>query len=261
MSIGTAKPAVEEMRDVKHHFINSHSIQDDVSAAVFAKEAEPVLEQLFKANNYAILVGGSGMFIDALLDGLDDIPASKEVRDELIQKSEENYNLLIEELKERDPIYYNEVDLKNPARVIRALEAIHLTGIPYSQLRKANLKKNNFKVIRIIIEHERAQLYDRINQRVDKLIQAGLVEEVKTLIPYRSSGALRTVGYKEIFEYLDGNLSLEDAIELIKKNTRNYAKRQITWLRRYTDTLHLSFSSLEKMKKEVIDYIENQSNE
>lgn len=261
MFIGTAKPDSAEQRGVKHHFIDSHTIKDEVSSSRFASEAQVTIDQLFKTHEKVILVGGSGMFIDALVDGLDDIPSSVEIRNELIKRSEEEYSILLEELKLKDPNYFNVVDRNNPARVIRALEAIEISGLPYSQLRKSQKKQRDYQVIRLVIEHDRTELYRRINKRVDLMMERGLLEEVKSLSEYRDCSALRTVGYRELFDFLDQSISLEQAKEKIKQNTRNYAKRQLTWLRRYTDSHIIPFDLIQIMKEKCIQIIDNQAHD
>ena len=253
MSIGTAKPSLEEMDGVIHHFIDSHSINNEISAARFAKEADDLLRVLFKTKDQVILTGGSGMFVDALLNGIDDIPTSEELKKELITLHQlKGLYPLLEELKNKDLEFYETVDRNNPSRIIRALEAIRLTGKTFSELRKGSSKKLDYKVKRFIIDHDRESLYKRINLRVDQMIKTGLIEEVRSLLPFRELNPLRTVGYTELFEYLDGKTSLERAIELIKQHSRNYAKRQLTWLKRYEDAQHLTFGDAETMANEII---------
>lgn len=258
ISIGTAKPTAEEMEGVPHYFIDSHYLKDEVTAAQFEREALSVLEDLFQQHETIILTGGSGMFVDALCNGLDDIPTSKALRDEL-QQEVDNGNLptLLEELKEKDPAYFDQVDRKNPVRIIRAVEVIRLTGLPYSDLRKAAPKERPFAVKRFVIEHNREFLYDRINRRVDIMMEAGLLEEVKSVIQFRHLSSMNTVGYKELFNYFDGNSSLEEAIEMIKQNSRRYAKRQITWLKRNPEAQWIPFSSSEKMTQQIIDHLQS----
>ena len=255
MSIGTAKPSIEEQSDVIHYFIDSHELPDEVTAARFAREAEALLEQLFVVHNTVVLTGGSGMFVDALIDGLDDIPTSVTVKAELqLQLEKDGLASLLKELKSKDPIFYDKVDKKNPMRVMRALEAIRLTNRPFSELRTNNSKKK-YHTHRFIIQHPRESLYERINRRVDAMIEEGLIEEVRTLLPYRQLFALRTVGYKEIFEFFDGKHDLMKAIELIKQHTRNYAKRQITWTKRYQDAHFLDYSTVEEMTETILNSI------
>jgi tRNA dimethylallyltransferase len=247
MSIGTAKPDLEEQDGVIHHFIDSHSINEFFTAGQFERDALTVLNSIFKTNDYAICVGGSGLYINALCDGLDDIPGDLNVRKELNQQFEE-YGIepILNELKEKDPAFFEFVDQQNHQRVIRAVEVIRVSGKPYSSLRKSSKKERPFEIIKIGIEHPRELLYDRINQRVDIMIENGLVEEVQSLIEYRNHNALQTVGYKEIYEFLDGNISKEEAIELLKRNTRRFAKRQLTWFRKDESTRWIQFDELEQ---------------
>lgn len=258
LSIGTAKPTPEEMDGVPHYFIDSHNLSDEVTAAQFEREGLQLLNNLFQEHQVIILTGGSGMFVDALCNGLDNIPTSRQLRDELQQEVDNgNLSALLEELKDKDPIYFEQVDRKNPVRVIRAVEVIRLTGKPYSELRKAAPQKRPFEVQRFVIDHEREALYKRINLRVDLMMEAGLLEEVKSVIEYRHLSSMNTVGYKELFNFLDGNCSLEEAIEMIKQNTRRYAKRQLTWLRRNPDAQWIPFSSTEKMMEQIIEHLKN----
>ena len=247
MTIGTAKPSNEEMEGVTHFFINSHSVSTPLTAGQFEKEAIQLIERLFEQHDYLILVGGSGMFIDAVVFGTDRIPHSKELRykwNEAFEKHGLPY--LQSQLQEKDPEYYRIVDTKNPVRLIRALEVIELTNSKYSELRK-NKAQRNFNTDYYIIDHPRDILYQRINERVDEMISIGLIEEVKSLIFYRDAQPLNTVGYKEIFQYLDGDISKSRAIELIKKNTRNYAKRQTTWFKRVKNAHWVKFSTVPSM--------------
>ncbi len=256
MSIGTAKPSIEEQKGITHHFIDSHSIEEDVSAARFEREASLVLEDLFKRNDFVVLVGGSGMFVDALCNGLDEIPHSTEIRKELSKLWEAgNRELLLEELQQKDPEFYNTVDKHNPTRVIRALEAIRLTNRPFSELRTNQSKERNYSLHRFVIDYDREKLYDRINLRVDAMIQHGLIEEVHKLLPFRESNSMRTVGYKELVTYFDGQSTLDEAIELIKQNSRRYAKRQVTWLKRYDDAIWIHADSAENMTKKLLEHL------
>ena len=256
VSIGTAKPTEEEMDGIPHYFIDSHHLEDEVSAAQFERQALALLEELFQQHDLIILTGGSGMFVDALCNGLDDIPTSRALRDEL-QKEADSGGLenLLKELKEKDPIYFEQVDRKNPVRVIRAIEVIRLTNRPYSELRKAQPKKRPFGVQRFVIEHDREILYDRINRRVDIMMEDGLLEEVKSVLPFRHLSSMNTVGYKELFEHFDGNATLEEAINAIKQNSRRYAKRQITWLKRNPDAQWIPFSETEIMVEQILNHL------
>jgi tRNA dimethylallyltransferase len=256
MSIGTAKPSLEEQKGIDHYFINSHSLQDEVTAARFAKEAETLLTELFKDHEVVILTGGSGMFVDALINGIDDIPTDEELKENLINLVEKNgLEPLLNELKEKDPVFYDRVDKNNPSRIIRAIEAIRLTGIPFSELRTGESKMKQYQVVRFVLEHQREELYQRINHRVDEMINKGLIEEVKSLIAFKEMNALRTVGYKELISYLEGEISLEKAIELIKQHTRNYAKRQLTWLRRYEDAILIEYKNKDQVFDEILDHL------
>ncbi len=238
MSIGTAKPDPEELASAPHHFINSHTITDDYSAGDFEREALQKLEQLFQRHDVVVMVGGSGLFVRALCEGLDDLPkAGDEVRERL---NHEMIQLGLESMKERlkaiDPAYYALADVDNPQRVVRALEVFEATGKPMSFYHKKDLDKRPFDILTIGLNMERAQLYERINLRVDHMMEIGLLEEVKSLYPFRTKPALLTVGYAELFDYLDGNSSLEAAVDKVKQNSRRYAKRQITWFKKYGNT-------------------------
>ena len=253
MSIGTAKPGLEEQNGVKHHFINSHSIEEFFTAGQFERDGLSVLDDIFKTNDYAICVGGSGLYINALCDGLDDIPGDLSVRNELnAQFEKQGIEPILNELKEKDPAFFKIVDQKNHQRVIRAVEVIRVSGKPYSSLRKSSKKERSFDIVKIGIEHPREILYDRINRRVDIMIEAGLIEEVQSLIDFRNHNALQTVGYKEIFEFLDGNISKEESIELLKRNTRRFAKRQLTWFRKDESTRWISFEEIDSFIFEEI---------
>ncbi len=252
-SIGTAKPTEKEMKGIKHYFINSHSIQDDYNVGKYETDAIDLITNLFKTCDVLILVGGSGLYIDAITKGFDKLPeADKEIRIkiELIYKQEgiEALQLL---LKKLDPEYYKKVDINNPQRLSRALEVCLSTGKPYSRLRRGETKQRNFKTIKIGLNNERSILYERINNRVDKMIESGLLEEVKQLLPFKHLNSLQTVGYKELFDYYDNNIDLKTAIDLIKQNTRNYAKRQLTWFRRDEE---IKWFEANEAKK-IIEYI------
>ncbi|CAN5518726.1 tRNA (adenosine(37)-N6)-dimethylallyltransferase MiaA [soil metagenome] len=234
MCIGTAKPTAEEMQDIPHYLIDSHSISDDYNVGKYETEVVELLDKLFLTNKTVILVGGSGLYIDAICKGFDELPeADAEVRSKI--------NLLLEEkgiealqslLKELDPVYYSKVDLQNPQRMSRALEVCLTTGEPYSSLRKGTIKKRDFNIIKIGLNTSREVLYERINKRVDEMMELGLLEEVKKLVPMKQSNALQTVGYKELFDFIEHKTDLNKAIDSIKQNTRKFAKRQLTWFRR-----------------------------
>lgn len=257
MSIGTAKPSDIELAQAKHHFINSHSIQQDFTAANFAKEASILLHRLFETRKVVVLVGGSNMYIDALIDGLDDIPSDVSLKKELNSILEINgIDEFLEELKEKDPETYLSIDKNNPHRVLRAIEAIRLTGKKVSELKQGLKKDNPFNTIRFAIEWERDILYNRINQRVDAMMKEGLLEEVQSLMPQRSLNALKTVGYTELIKHLDGEITLDSALDQIKQHTRNYAKRQLTWLRRYNDLYWLDPNSIIPLLEQVLSKID-----
>lgn len=238
MSIGTAKPNEWELGSVPHHFVDSHSINDVFSAGDFEKEGIEKVNFLFEQYNSLVMVGGSGLFVNAILDGLDDLPKAKEGIRESLNKSYQDKGLSYIQslLKELDPDYYNEVDTHNPQRIIRALEVVESTGIPFSNWRKNKKTTRDFNVISIGLEMERALLYDRINQRVDSMMKEGLLKEAENLYPFKHLPALQTVGYAELFDYFDSKHTLEDAVAKIKQNSRKYAKRQITWFKRNENT-------------------------
>lgn len=234
MSIGTAVPSAEELQAAKHHFIQHISIKDNYNVGDFESEALKKLDELFKNNKIVIMVGGSGLYTKSVLEGLDYFPeVSLEIRQELNLKLEkEGLDSLQQQLHKLDPDYYKIVDLENPHRVIRALEVCISSGKPYSSYLNQPKKKRNFTAISIGLSAEREIIYDRINRRVDLMITEGLLDEAKALFPKRELNALNTVGYKELFSYLEGKDSLETAVSEIKKNTRRFAKRQLTWFRK-----------------------------
>ena len=263
MSIGTAKPSEAELAMVKHHFINSHSIHDVFSVGDFEKEVLKRLDQLFKQSDQVVLVGGSGLFINAVCDGFDELPkAPKEIRDRLnLILDEKGIKVLQESLRKIDPIYFDEVDIQNPQRIIRALEVYETTGLAFSSYRTKVKKKREFNVIKLAITPPRVRLYEQINSRVDQMIKQGLIAEVKALYDYRSLNALNTVGYSELFDYLDGNISEEEAIEKIKQNTRRFAKRQITWFKKTEDMKWYEPSALGDIIKDLDDALRDSHNE
>ncbi|WP_108805342.1 tRNA (adenosine(37)-N6)-dimethylallyltransferase MiaA [Aquimarina sp. Aq107] len=234
MCIGTAVPSTEELQQAKHHFIQHKSIHENYSVGDFEKEALEKLTELFKENKYVILVGGSGLYVDAVAKGLDSFPkASGAIRETLKEQySKEGIESLQQKLKELDPLYYEKVDIHNTHRVMRALEICISSGKPYSSFITKTPKKRPFNIIKIGITAERQIIYNRINERVDIMINNGLLEEVKSLYPDKSLNALNTVGYKEIFGYMDGDSDLDFAISEIKKNTRRFSKRQLTWFKK-----------------------------
>lgn len=238
MSIGTAKPSPSELSLARHHFIDSHSITDEFTVGDYEQQAVALLERIFSERDTAVLAGGSGLFVNAVIRGFDDLPkAPAEVREELNDLlRREGINALQKKLKELDPDYFTEVDLRNPQRIIRALEVSIFTGTPFSAFRTRKAASRPFNIIRIGLTLPRDVLYDRINARADEMIRQGLIDEVRALLPYRDRNALNTVGYSEVFDFLDGKLTLEDAVAAIKQNTRRFAKRQLTWFRKDPET-------------------------
>jgi len=234
MSIGTAKPSHGELAAVPHHFINSHSIADTITAGDYEKQALALLDNLFKIHDIVVLVGGSGLFIKAVCEGFDELPVSDPVVRNRLNKefSETGIKGLQEQLKTVDPEYLSLVDSNNPQRIIRALEVFEITGLPFSVLRKSSVRQRPFKTVKIGLNLPREMLYERINSRVDLMLQQGLLDEVRVLLPFRHLNALNTVGYSELFDFFDGKTELLSAIELIKQNTRRFAKRQLTWFRK-----------------------------
>ena len=237
MKIGTASPTVDELAAIKHHFVGHLSIQDGYNVSRFEEDTLQLLDRLFHHNRILFLVGGSGLYINAVCHGIDLLPdPNPEVRRELIAMlAAKGISALQEELYKVDRPYAEKVDLANPARLIRALEICRTTGLPYSSLRKNEPKERSFNMLKIGITHPREMLNARINDRVDQMIASGLVDEARKLYPYRQLNALNTVGYKELFSFFDGECDLPAAIEKIKTHTRRYAKRQMTWFAKDTD--------------------------
>lgn len=253
LSIGTAKPTVDEMGNIKHYMIDCKSIEEELTAASYMKEVLTILEYEFNQHNEIILVGGSGMFIDAVCYGLDDIPHSPDVRQKITKEYQQNgLEPLLKELEEKDPVFYHLVDQNNPSRIIRALEVIRLTGLPFSSQRTSKIKQQPFEIHYFVIQHKRDMLYTRINERVDIMIQNGLEQEAKRMYPYRAKNSLQTVGYRELFQFFEQNISRQEAIELIKQNSRRYAKRQETWFRRNPQAKWIPFSTNERMIEEIL---------
>ncbi len=234
LTIGTAKPKVEQLEEVKHHFIGNLSINEYYNAARFEVEVLALLDKLFMKYDQVVMVGGSGLYIDAVCQGIDELPdADQKLRHELNQiYKKEGIDKIREKLQQLDPEFYEIVDQSNPLRMIRALEVCITTGTKYSSLRTNSKKQRNFRVSKIALNIERSQLIERINNRVDQMLSEGLLEEINSLKAYKNLNALNTVGYKEFFEYFSGKMTLEDTIEKIKTNSRRYAKRQLTWFRK-----------------------------
>ena len=247
MPIGTAQPTAEELATAKHYFIADREVEDDFNCGKYECEALALLDKLFKESEYVVAVGGSGLYVQALCDGMDDLPdADPALRDSLKQRLEnEGLESLVVELRTLDPTYAEEVDVCNPARVMRALEVCLTTGRPYSEQRKGVTAERPFNIIKIGTDMPRDVLYDRINRRVEMMIKEGLEAEARTMYPKRHLNALQTVGYRELFEYFDGKYTFEEAVELVKRNSRRYAKRQLTWFRRDEQTAWFNPSDIE----------------
>lgn len=243
LPIGTAQPTKEQLAQVRHYFVGTLDIQDYYSASKYEQDVMKLLQQLFSDSEYALLSGGSMMYIDAVCNGIDDIPTVDDETRALMKRrlAEEGLEALVEELKQLDPEHYELVDRQNPRRVVHALEICHMTGETYTSFRKADQEKKTtgsrgqqrpFDIIKIGLNREREELYNRINSRVDQMMADGLLKEAETMLPYRGANALNTVGYKELFNYFDGIWDLTEAVERIKGNTRRYARKQLTWFKR-----------------------------
>lgn len=234
MPIGTAQPSADQLQAVEHHFIASHDLTDNLNCGEYEVQALARLKELFADHDWVVAVGGSGLYVRALCEGMDDLPQADEpLRRELEHRlAEEGLGALAEELRELDPEYCRTADLNNPARVMRALEVCLQTHMPYSRQRTGERRPRPFEIVKIGIDLPRDVLYDRINRRVDRMLADGLEAEVRALYPCRELNALKTVGYREFFDYFDGRIGYDEAVELIKRNSRRYAKRQLTWFRR-----------------------------
>ncbi|OZV66591.1 tRNA (adenosine(37)-N6)-dimethylallyltransferase MiaA [Winogradskyella aurantia] len=256
MCIGTAVPSDEELKTVPHHFIQHKSIHENYNVGDFESDAISKLEELHKHNPYAVMVGGSGLYVKAILEGLDYFPKVENIfRYELNKRlKSEGLSVLQEQLKGLDPVAYNTIAIDNPQRVIRALEICLGTGKPYSTFLTNSSKKRNFEPIIIGLVAERSMLYERINKRVDLMVSEGLVDEARRLLPFKNVNALNTVGYKELFAYFDGHTTLDFAISEIKKNSRRFAKRQLTWFRKNKNITWFDFKT---QPDDIIRFIEN----
>lgn len=235
LNIGVAKPSKDQLNQVKHFFINTHSIHDEMDVKIFEEYALNAVNEIFKNNDVAIMVGGTGLYIKAFAEGLDEIP---EVDEAIRKKINEEYlahgiGWLIDEIQLQDPLFFSKGEMQNPQRMLRALEVKLSTGKSILDLHSGKKASRDFQVKNILLELPREQLYENINQRVDEMMEAGLLKEAEKLYPYKNLNALQTVGYKELFDFFEGKFSLEKAIGEIKKNTRHYAKRQMTWFKKY----------------------------
>ena len=234
LKIGTASPTPEQLQLVRHYFVGTLNIGDYYSASMYEEDVMTLLDTLFRDSDYALLSGGSMMYIDAVCNGIDDIPTVDDAtRTEMKRRlAEEGLEALVEELKRLDPEHYAIVDRQNPRRVVHALEICHMTGTTYTSFRKAEKKQRPFQIVKIGLNREREELYHRINLRVDLMMKNGLEEEARRMYKYKGVNALNTVGYKELFDYFEGRWPLEEAVERIKGNTRRYARKQLTWFKR-----------------------------
>lgn len=251
MNIGVARPSPEELAAAPHHFIASHSIQEDVNAGVFEQFALAKIEALFAAHPVVIMTGGTGLYIKAFCEGIDEMPSIPTViREEIIHAYKKNGLLwLQEQVQQKDPVFWQTAEQHNPQRLMRALEFVEATGKSISLFRAGKKAERSFHIIKIGLEMPRALLNERINQRVDIMMQSGLLEEVKSLFSFRHLNALQTVGYQEIFEYMEGKTDLNRAVELIKQHTRQYAKRQMTWFKK-DNSIHW-VNAVEKMEEQI----------
>ena len=258
MPIGTAQPTADEQAAAKLYFIADREVEDDFNCGKYAQEALALLDELFAESEYVVAVGGSGLYVQALCEGMDDLPdADPALRESLKQRLEsEGLDSLVAELRRLDAKYAEEVDVCNPARVMRALEVCLATGRPYSEQRKGAVAERPFHIIKIGTDMPRDVLYDRINRRVDMMVEEGLETEARSMYPKRHLNALQTVGYRELFEYFDGNCTFEEAVELVKRNSRRYAKRQLTWFRRDENTAWFHPNDLEA----ILEYISSKRN-
>ena len=257
LKIGTARPSNKQMSEVKHYFVGTLGMDDYYSASLYEQQVLALLDDIFKTSDYALLSGGSMMYIDAVCNGIDDIPTVDDETRETLKKRllMEGLESLCEELRQRDPEYYEIVDKQNPRRVVHALEICVMTGKPYSSFRTQEKKVRPFRIIKIGLTRPREELYKRINRRVDKMMKDGLLDEAKEMYPKREVNALNTVGYKELFEYMKGKFTLHEAVERIKGNTRRYARKQLTWYKKDEQIRWFHPDD----KDEIISYIEQQS--
>lgn len=258
LKIGTAAPTPEQLNKVPHHFVGTLKLTDYYSAAQYEAEVLKLLEKLFQSKDVIVMTGGSMMYVDAVCKGIDDIPTvDKETRELLIHRYEaEGLERLCSELKLLDPEYYKIVDLKNPKRVIHALEICYMTGKTYTSFRTRSTRERPFNILKIGLTRDREELYERINRRVDIMMEDGLLEEVKSVYPYKHLNSLNTVGYKELFNYLDGVWDLPFAIEKIKQNSRIYSRKQMTWFKRDNDITWFH----PNQEEEIMDYIKKKLN-
>jgi tRNA dimethylallyltransferase len=255
LNIGTAKPSTAELAAVPHHFIDTHSIQEEYDAAQYGRDALALITTLFKKYDYLVVCGGSGLYVKAICEGFDDIPEIPQgVREDLTQQFKQfGIEWLQQKMNQLDPDHFKEIDQKNPHRMIRALEVKMSTGVSIAQFRQKNKLKHPFKIVKLGLELPREDLYKRIDERMDKMINEGLFQEAEHLHQFKNAQALQTVGYQEIFGFLDQQYDREEAIRLLKRNSRRYAKRQLTWFNRDADLQWFSPENIEKM----VEYIKS----
>jgi tRNA dimethylallyltransferase len=256
LNIGVAKPSSEQLQKVEHYFINSHSIQDDVNAKVFEEYALVHVSNIFKAHNVAVMVGGTGLYVKAFCEGMDEVPLIKpEIREKINADFEwKGLEWLQKEVEKTDPLYFLKGETKNPHRLMRALEVKLSTGRSIIDFQTKQKEERDFNILKIGLQLPREELYKRINKRVDEMMQHGLAEEVKSLQKFKKLNALQTVGYRELFGHFAGDLTLEDAIEAIKKNTRHYAKRQMTWFKKDEE---VNWVTPNEPVENIIEYLKN----
>jgi tRNA dimethylallyltransferase len=259
LKIGTARPTDEQTQAVRHYFVGTLSLDDYYSASLFEQQVLQLLDQLFLTSDFALLTGGSMMYIDAVCDGIDDIPTIDDETRRLMKQrlADEGLEALCEELRRLDPEYYEIVDRQNPRRVVHALEICTMTGKTYTSFRRRKRRQRPFSIVKIALNRPREELYERINCRVDQMMSDGLLEEARALYPRKELNALNTVGYKELFDYLDGRWPLEEAVERIKGNTRRYARKQLTWYKKDEQIRWFHPDD----KESIIDYITNYETE
>lgn len=262
LKIGTASPTIEQMRRVPHYFVGSLSLHDYYSASLFEQQVLEILQREFEHSDYALLTGGSMMYIDAVCNGIDDIPTVDDVTRETLKRrlADEGLEALVEELRQLDPEYYEIVDKQNPRRVVHGLEICLMTGKTYTSFRKREIKQRPFRIVKIGLNRDREELYNRINQRVDQMMTDGLLDEAKRLYPMRHMNALNTVGYKEMFAYLDGTWTLDEAVERIKGNTRRYARKQLTWYKKDEQIRWFHPNEIEQIYSYISQDYEQQNN-
>ncbi|MBR2332778.1 MAG: tRNA (adenosine(37)-N6)-dimethylallyltransferase MiaA [Rikenellaceae bacterium] len=253
MAIGTAQPTAEERAAAPHHFVDILEPEEDFTCGEFERRALALLDELFVSSKFVVAVGGSGLYVDALCRGMDDMPLRNDVvRNELNKRLQNNgLSDLLKQLHQLDPVFYEQVDRQNPVRVLRALEVCLTTGRPYSEQRKGRVAERPFRIVKIGVDMPRDVLYDRINRRVDVMVEQGLENEARALYPKRALNSLQTVGYREFFDYFDGAITRDEAIELIKRNSRRYAKRQMTWFGRDNDVRWFAPTDIENIVKYI----------